>query len=380
MAAFNRQQFAALAIDHPMSVVVPVSWLGSCQDFAAHRRVAPRLQQQDALEVRYSHYWYLPKIFREYQGQFLLNSIRRTVRRVIDHFQPEVLLGCWAYPDGWATVRLAREAGLPVAVKVHGSDVLALARAPARRHLAAETLRGADRVLTVSQHLAEHVIGLGVPASNVQIVRNGVDFDLFSPGDREQARLRLGVPQDRKIVLFVGNLLISKGTGVLVEACDSLRRRGTRFLCYMVGAGSDERRLRALIDQRGLGDCVGLVGQCNHRQLPDWYRASNLVALPSFSEGLPNVLQEALACERPFVATGVGGIPEIAHPSYSRLVRPDDAEELADALAWMLANPLPVDRGLIAERLISWRRSAELLAEALKKAVAARSRRANASC
>jgi glycosyltransferase involved in cell wall biosynthesis len=90
--------------------------------------------------------------------------------------------------------------------------------------------------------------------------------------------------------------------------------------------------LAAAIARHGLGKNVFLPGSCPHQRTADYYRASDAVVLPSFSEGIPNVLREAVACGKPFVATRVGGIPEIAHPSYSRLVSPGDTMELADAL------------------------------------------------
>jgi glycosyltransferase involved in cell wall biosynthesis len=96
-----------------------------------------------------------------------------------------------------------------------------------------------------------------------------------------------------------------------------------------------------------------------------------VVALPSYSEGIPNVLREALLCGRPFVATRVGGIPEIAHPSYSRLVEPGDAVGLAEALQAMLAEPPAVEEALVRPRCISWQESARRLAQCLQEAVAA---------
>jgi glycosyltransferase involved in cell wall biosynthesis len=306
------------------------------------------------------------------RGGFFLRSIRKVVARVIGEFRPDVLLGCWAYPDGWAAVKLAREAGLPAVVKVHGSDVLVAGRDPARRSSVAEALCEADRVVAVSRDLAQHVAELGADPGKIHVVRNGVDGELFSPRDRGAARERLGLSPAGKIVLFVGNILLSKGAGVLVEACAALKRRGVAFECHLVGSGRDERTVRSLIARRGLSDDVKLAGQCAYARLPDWYAACDVVALPSFSEGLPNVLQEALACHRPFVASEVGGIPEIAHPSYSRLTPPGETENLAAALAEALLEPPTVDPELAALGVCTWEASADALAEALRAAIADR--------
>ncbi len=92
---------------------------------------------------------------------------------------------------------------------------------------------------------------------------------------------------------------------------------------------------------RGLEGRVSLLGPRPQQELPDWYRAATVVVLPSRSEGVPNVLLEAAACGRPFVASRVGGIPEIAHLGASRLVPPGDAGALAQGLAAFLAGPRP---------------------------------------
>jgi glycosyltransferase involved in cell wall biosynthesis len=255
-----------------------------------------------------------------------------------------------------------------------GSDVLVNMQDQRRRPLIAATLREADGVVAVSQHLADHVVQLGADPGRVHMIPEGIDAALFSPGDQKQARAHLHLPSTGKILLFVGNLLFSKGAGVFIEACQRLRERRVPFCGYLVGLGRDESRLRSLIARHGLGDLVTLAGAYPHRELPAWYRACDLVVLPSFSEGIPNVLREASMCGKPFVATHVGGIPEISHPSFSRLVAPGAVDELAAAMTEMLeANP-HVDEALVRQRNISWEQSAHLLAQRLQDAINSRSR------
>jgi glycosyltransferase involved in cell wall biosynthesis len=370
IAPFNRQQFRALAEHHQLHVVTPVSWTDKVRDLVRLELPPRRYLNRDGIWVHHPAYFFPPRMMQHHYGRFYLASVRRTVERVLRRFRPQVLLGCWAHPDGWATVRLAREFGLPVLIKVHGSDVLVTTRNWRRRRRIAEALSAADGVVAVSRDLADHVVRLGVDPARVHVVYNGVDADLFRPGEQGEARRRLGLAVGGPVLLFVGNLLFSKGAGVLVEACGRLRQRGRAFHCYLVGQGRDAPALRSLIGRHGLGGCVTLAGACPQERLPDWYRASDLVALPSFSEGVPNVLREALACGRPFVATAVGGIPEISRPPAGRLVPPGDADALADALAESLDRPPLVDEA--ARRgSISWQESARLLAERLQDLVAA---------
>ena len=177
------------------------------------------------------------------------------------------------------------------------------------------------------------------------------------------------------MILFVGNLLRSKGVVDLVHACALLRDRGVQFSCRIVGHGPDAAIVERAIRTSSLTDRVSCVGGRPHAELAEWFRASDVVTLPSYTEGIPNVLREAISCGKPFVSTSVGGIPEIADPSFSRLVPPGSITELADALADVVENVPHVDRDIVQRINISWKDSARLLAGHLQAVVDARSGR-----
>lgn len=369
IAPFNRWQIRALAAHHAVRMVVPVPWTERVRDLR-RRHVTPKIfENTDGLRVSCPTYYYPPRILEHHWGRCYARSIRGTVAAVVQEFRPDVLLGCWAHPDGWAAVQLGRAAGLPVVIKVAGSDVLVTTRKPRRRERVAEALRAADGVIAVSHDLAQHVIGLGAAEAKVAVIPEGIDQELFCPADQKTARQRLGLPADGHMILFVGNLLLSKGAGVLLEACAQLRDRGRVVRCHLVGQGKNQPRLLRLMERWRLHDCVRLEGARPQTELPDWYRAADVVTLPSYSEGVPNALREALACGRPFVATAVGGVPELAG-AHSRLVPPGDASALADALAAVLEHPPAVDARVVGRLNISWEESGDLLAERLATAVA----------
>src|SRR5205085_2818900 len=118
------------------------------ENFLVHPR---RYLNKDGVWIYHPTYRFPPRFLKQRYGKYFLASARGTVARVIEEFQPNVILSCWAHPDGWAAVRLGREHGLPVLVKVIGSDVLVLARDPHRRERVAEVLREADGVVAVSR-------------------------------------------------------------------------------------------------------------------------------------------------------------------------------------------------------------------------------------
>ena len=340
-ASFNRQKLRLLADRHPLAIIAPIAW---AEELSARWRGGARLPQQrrvrcDEITVDHPPYFYPPKILRGWYGQFYRWSVRPAFVRALDEFHPDLVFAPWAYPDGWAAVELGHRAGLPVVIMVHGSDILRLHLHPGRRRGTIEALRRAEGVVAVSQDLADQVIGLGVDPRRVRVVYDGVDAGLFSPGPAEAARARLGLPGEGPVLLFIGNLVPVKGLDVLVEACARLAGAGAGFTCYLIGQGPLRSRLERQVARLGLEGRVKLMGPRPHHLLPDWYRSATAFVLPSHSEGVPSVLLEAAACGTPFVASRVGGIPEIAHLGVSQLVPPGDAELLARAIGNAIERP-----------------------------------------
>jgi glycosyltransferase involved in cell wall biosynthesis len=345
-ATFNRNQIRILGRRHPVRVISPIAWTDevSAQWKGEPELIDGRRVILDGLEVEHPHYWYIPRFFRATYGRSYLASVRSTFARTVDEFRPDLLFAPWAYPDGWAAVELGRQHGIPVVVKVHGSDILLLDRHSSRTGPTAEALRRADAVVAVSQDLANRVIELGADPSRVRVIRDGVDKARFRPGPAADSRAWLGIEADMPVVLSVGNLVPVKGQDLLIEACSRLMSAGFRFTCYLIGNGPLRDPLEKLAAERKLGDRFRMIGAIPQDALADWYRSANVFALPSHSEGIPNVLLEAAACGVPFVASRVGGIPEIEAIGPSMLVPPSDPDALAIAIRTFLEKPMPADR------------------------------------
>jgi glycosyltransferase involved in cell wall biosynthesis len=328
----------------------------------------------DNIPVIHPRYYYPPKLLRNWYGHFFRRSVQASFDRTCDDFQPDVVLSSWAYPDGWAAVQLAQRRGLPVVIKVHGCDILCggkgLDRNPSRQRRTIEALQRADGVVAVSRDLADKVIDLGVPAERVHVVYSGVDASLFYPGPSALARTRLGLVVDDPMILFIGSLVTVKGIETLLKACAKLAARGMRFHACLIGEGPLKAKLSQQIHELDLEGRVRLLGTKPQAELGDWYRAASVFVLPSLSEGIPNVLLESTACGTPFVASRVGGIPEIAHLGSSRLVPAGNSAALAEALEATLVDP-KVNAPTTPQ---SWTVSAEALACILESAVSHGSR------
>lgn len=346
-APFNRHQLRLLAERHRVRVIAPVLWT---DEWSARRRspvALPRGRrvEHDGLTVDHPRYWYTPKILRGLYGRFFLASVAPTFRRVLDEFQPDIVFAPWAYPDGYAAVRLAHEAGLPAVIKLHGSDIRTLDQYAGRVSGTVHAVRQADGIIAVSRDLAQRAIALGAHADRVRAIIDGVDREVFSPGDRAAARRKLGLTDDVRHLLFVGNLVPVKGVDVLLDACRRLGPAADAWQLHLIGDGPLRPALERLAARLGIAERTLFHGPVSHSELGDWYRAADLLVLASRSEGTPNVLLEAAACELPFVASEVGGIPDIAEFAASRLVPPEQPEELAAAIVEMLNRPPPPGSG-----------------------------------
>jgi glycosyltransferase involved in cell wall biosynthesis len=294
-------------------------------------------------------------------------SVRRRVRRLGAEFAPDCVLSYWAYPDGETALRAARLLEVPSAIMVGGSDVLLLTRDSARWRRVVNVFQASDAVVCVGNALREKILALGIKGDKVHVVQRGINETLFTPGDQGEARRRLTLPAHRKMFLWVGRMEHVKGLPVLLDACSRLKERNVGYHLYLVGGGSLRQNLQTICQERGLSERVTFVGPVLHENLVDWYRAADYMVLPSYSEGVPNVLRESLACGTPFVASRVGGIPELAVGPANRLVPPADPATLAEALSEALATPRIPSIQLFQSP--SWAESADRLMDVLRPLV-----------
>lgn len=162
------------------------------------------------------------------------------------------------------------------------------------------------------------------------------------------------------MILFVGHVDAHKGALDLVRAFAVVSRARRDASLVMVGTGPCLGQCRGLA--KALGVSVRFVGARPHAEIPDWLAAADVLALPSWAEGTPNVVLEALACGRRVVATAVGGIPDVVSSDrLGTLVPPRDPPALARALEAALStpyDPASVSAGLDVP---DWAGSARLL-------------------
>lgn len=290
------------------------------------------------VEVEYIPFPALPGVSRPLNGWAAARRVLPQVRR----FGPDVILNYVIYPDGFAALQVGRALRVPVVVTAIGSDLNRISD-PLCRVLTQKTLRESDAVVTVSRDLRKTAISLGARAERSHAILNGCDTSIFYNRDKSEARSGLGIDAAAEMVVYVGRIDFKKGLRELVEAVVSLHGRRPRLQCYLVGDGSDETALRELIAKNDSNGYVQIVPPCNTEGVALWMAAADVVTLPSYNEGCPNVVIEALAAGRPVVASDVGGIPELMDETSGRMVPAKDTRALAMALDEALALDWPAD-------------------------------------
>jgi len=329
---YNLKQAAALRQTCEVRVVAPVPFVPRFLSRAYPDTAAvPATDTIGGFDVVYPRYVVTPKVGRSLHGFLLYLSVVRKYRRIVAEFRPDLILGFFAYPYGFANALLGRALGIPVVTSCRGSDINLIARSPIRGRLIAWSLRRCARVFSVSAALRERIVDMGVSGERVVVVSNGIDTDRFRPMDRSSARKALGQPVAGKAIVAVSRLGPEKGIDVLVRALSMLEDRSVRLV--VVGDGPEEPMLKSLVTQLGLDDRVSFAGDRPHDEVPTWIASGDIFALPSRFEGYPNAVVEALACGRPVVASRVGGVPEIiTAPDLGITVESDEPDALARAL------------------------------------------------
>lgn len=244
--------------------------------------------------------------------------------------------------------RLKHDLELPLVATFH---TLARVKAetgdpePARRDRAeAEVLGCCDVVVASCVAEAEQLQRLyDTPPERIEIVAPGVDHAFFAPGDQRGARAALGLSDD-PVVLFVGRIQPLKGLAVAVEAVAGLDRADVQLVAVGGASGLDGpievERTRRLAASLGVSERLHLVPPVPHHLLSTYYRAADVVVVPSRSESFGLVALEAAACGRPVVAAAVGGLTTVVQPGTTgELVEGRDPAAFAAALARVLDHP-----------------------------------------
>ena len=328
---FNQIIFDRLSRETDLTMLVPVALSEIVANFRGYlqwRKASLALWPY----VTFFPYVHLPRIMLHWSPKFMLICMVLFCPRKALFQRYDVAIGSWIFPDAVCTSWLARLRSIPMVAVALGSDINVTAQLPKQRLQIRAMLLSNSSSVAVSQDLIEKMASVGAPQSRLRVIYNGVDLEVFRPRDQLLARAKLGLKTGGKLILFVGNLIKEKGCFELFEAMRQVAKQYRDSQLVYIGDGPVRSELQNMIEASEMAEHVLLAGKVLHHDLGPWFNCADVVCLPSYREGVPNVLMEAMASGVPIVSTNVGGIPEVVPPFAGILVEPTNTDQLATAL------------------------------------------------
>jgi colanic acid/amylovoran biosynthesis glycosyltransferase len=316
----------------------------SCHAIAVARRLsAPGLRSK----VRHVAYWL--------EAAWL---VRRLGRLGIEHLHAHF----GTNPAAVATIACAW-GGPRFSFTVHGPDEF---DAPVALSLSAK-IEAASFVAAISSYGRSQLMRWCVPDqwAKIGIVRCGLDHGFL---DAERAPVRASSAE----FVCVARLSPQKGLPLLIAACARLRDKGEHFSLTIIGDGEMCSAIETEIERCDLGGTISLAGVRTSAEIRDHLNGCRAFVLPSFAEGLPVVIMEALALRRPVISTAIAGIPELVDDSCGWLIPAGSEEALAEAMISALrATPAELEaKGAVGHKRVlamhDANRNAALLIEAIR--------------
>lgn len=270
--------------------------------------------------------------------------------------QSEIIYANWL-GAGMVGAALSRITGKPLVLTLRGDDGYLARDRWIWRVPAKWVMRRAAMIAPVSRELLDIIRGLGVPEAKCHLPRFGVDMEMFHPPAMERAST------DRVQLLFVGSLIERKGLHDLIAALDDPVFAHVELL--VVGEGVQQAHLMALGEQHGLGR-IAWLGSRSPVEVAELMRSVDLFCLPSYMEGRPNVVNEAMASALPVVTTRIGGIPDMLQEGETAfLFDPGDVQALRRCLATLVTDAQlrhsmgNAGHAFLVESGVSWDSTAE---------------------
>lgn len=341
---FVKERVQAMAKKSDLHIIAPVPYfpdipllnkLDALKRYTAYAKV-PTSETFAGLEVKHPKHKTFPKILKSYDGNFIYQSARKIALELHAKHQFDLIDGHWAYPDGYAVMKIAQELNLPYTITIRGDDISVFSDIPGRREKIITTLQNASKVIGVCKALCDRAIEVAGAGINCKVIGNGIDISRFQAIDRQQAIDQLNLAPDKKLVLSVGHLCERKGFHILIDALKKLQDSGRDDITLAIvgGAGEEGDFLNALEEKasRCLPGSVILTGAKPPTELALWYSAAKVFCLASSREGWANVLMESLACGTPVVATNIWGTPEILTQDFLGILTERDVDAFATAI------------------------------------------------
>jgi len=374
---FVKQQLKDLRKHHcQIRVISPVPYVPKYFRNNPRRKEYSRISKTMSIEgipVYYPRYIRAPGTwFHGISCYSIYYGIIREVNKIIEEFQPHILHTYAITPDGYVGLMLKKKYKFPVICSLLGSDINVYPNyRPLTLNLTKKAISNIDQLISVSKSLKFIAEKIALPKREIEVVYMGCNIEKFKNNrkSRRNIREKLGISSEEIVLLFVGSLIKKKGIFDLIDAFDQTYKKYKNLRLILVGKGSDYNKIVYRLNKLQLENKVYIVGEKIHDRIPEWVNASDIFVFPSYGEGLPNAVIEAMACSKPVIATRVGGIPEVIQDSKNGiLIEKGNVRAITNAINCLIEDKkgrisMGKQGRQIVEEKFSWYKSSIILRE-----------------
>ena len=284
--------------------------------------------------------WVKPESCFIYTKLFLKSLSITLTRRIVAISAGRVL------PEGFIALAVGRLTGRPVLIYAHGEELTSWGRGKKFQAMCF-VMRRADWILSNSDYTRDTLVNLiGVKSQRIAVVYPTVDEERFHPGlPSSDLRSTIGLSEGKQLILSVGRLQRRKGFDNVIRALPVLRQQGLDVDYALIGIGDDLDYLRGLAQELEVLDHVHFLGHVSYEDLPRWYNACDVFAMPNRdidgdTEGFGLVFLEVAASGKPAIAGQAGGTESAVVDGETGLrVNGENQEEIVQGLNRVLCNP-----------------------------------------
>ena len=283
--------------------------------------------------VHYPRYLAFPRsLLLEHSGFFMYHGFKKLIDRIYEVFPFDLIHAHAALPDGQAAYYLKKKYKVPTIITLHSQDFHTTMNSVNYRKKLFQVLDAADRIITVN-HKLKDIVKDQPFSSKITVVNNGIDIEDCLPDNLETVL-------NGKRIISISNLKKDKGIDLNLGAISSLVRKYPDLEYFVVGDGEERSNLENFKDELNLEDNVFFLGRLDHNQAMLKLAESDIFCLPSWPEGFGIAYLEAMSMGKPIIGAHGEGISDVInHGENGLLVKPQDVDEVIEALDSLLSDP-----------------------------------------
>jgi teichuronic acid biosynthesis glycosyltransferase TuaC len=360
---FIKERMFRVSRHIPVVIVAPQAWSPLDGIIRLIRKSFRPTSQEyeviDGVEIYRPRVFSFPAVFKQFDGHFMAWGSSKVVKQLVESFNPTIIDAHFGYPDGFAASFHARRFQLPLTITLRGSKDEWLLGTN-RESFLKRALGSAHQLFAVSDALKRDIaVKLLGDEVKCEVIGNGVDLHKFQLKNKVEARRRLGISVNAKVIISVGGLIDRKGFHRVIPLIKNLKEKWPELIYLVVGGGVSHgdmtATLKKLAIEEGVSDRVRFCGAQLPVDLCWFYSAADVFALATEHEGWANVFLEAMACGLPVISTLVGGNAQVVKDSSLGLLSPFwEPKEFEKNLDTSLSTTWDTERILAYAHSNSW--------------------------